>query len=194
MTGEDFTDDFERAAAHLPQSALTPWLLLMFDAMTRLRAHVLVAIADPERFGDFLRAAREDYVGAANQTSARLRRLALLMINFTDGPPIDALGAIVSPLETATAKGVTAWRRLVDALRFLHIASGAFATSRAEATPDDLARVDPILIREVRATLPAIERLCLILAKAQPIVPHLWEGGLLGLVEITPEEDPEPSA
>lgn len=187
MTGKE-TESFERIAGRLPEGALTPWLLLLFDSMTRLRAHVMTAIADPEPFGDFLHAADQDYVDTAGLAAAHLRRLAMLMLNFASAPPRETLNPLGDQPDDGTPAGMVAWRRLIDALHFLHVASGAFADSRAKATDGDRARVDAVLIREVRATLPAVERLCRILGRAQEVDPGFWETDLLGLSD---HKDPD---
>lgn len=129
-----------------PQERLTYWLLRLSEALHRLNAGLLWAGASPGEFGQLMSAPQFDASPLAMDVayaSRAMRRFADLMF--------------VSDPQAAANDDRSIWEDLMLALRVL-LAACAEDSELWLVDPDET--LNPVLTRELRTTVYAVERLC----------------------------------
>lgn len=129
-----------------PQDQLTYWLLRLSEALNRLNECLLWAGSSPSDLGRMLSA--PDFLGSPLATdiahaAAAMRRFADLMFVVPDGRAADDRSV---------------WEDLMLALRELLSACGS--QSELWLICDDDMSINPLMLRELCATVYAVERLC----------------------------------
>lgn len=128
------------------QDQLTYWLLRLSESLSRLNDCLLWAGASPAEFGRLLSGAAlagSPLAADIAHASATMRRFADLMFVVPSAPG---------------PEGRSIWEDLMDALRTLLSACGE--QSELWLFGEEDTTINPVLVRELRATVYAVERLC----------------------------------